>query len=582
MSKQIKAGGAYVTLGVQDKLAQGLQAASSKLKNFAGSAASVAAPLAAMSGGLFAALGAPTRLASEFENAGVAFTTMLGSAERAKKLMGDIVTLSAATPYEQGELIDASKSLLAFGSTAEEIPGQLTKIGDIASGVGAPIGELSEIFGKAKVAGTLFSEDINQLVGRGVPVIQEFAKQLGVAEGEVKKMASEGKISFEMLETAFDSLTSKGGKFAGMMQAQSRTTAGKWSTLKDGVSVTLREIGQTLLPLVNQVMDFASQLIASFQPFLPVVAAAVPAIVAVGAALAGVSGALLTVAGGAAAFAWVLGLVAPVATLAAGIGAVTAAVWMMRDELQPVLDWMGQGFQWLADTATKAWGGISDALAAGDLALAGQIAMAGLKLAFTAGLESLAGVFGASVQQMSAMLAAIWKQFQQVAARLNSYRAEASQWIAEALGAVVGVEVLEGDNALLDSAAAFEQSVNAIDVSKLADNISSALDPEQYRQEMENLIAKASEARQAMEAAQAQDALEVTAPEIRKAQSAASKSLSDATFDSVGSFGANLLSRMLPQGRSIEQKQLDVSKQQLKTLGDIKSELSDAQPLAFQ
>ena len=33
--------------------------------------------------------------------------------------------------------------------------------GDVASGLGIPLGELSEIYGKARVQGTLFAEDLN-------------------------------------------------------------------------------------------------------------------------------------------------------------------------------------------------------------------------------------------------------------------------------------------------------------------------------------------------------------------------------------------------------------------------------------
>src|SRR5690606_32479972 len=103
-------------------------------------------------------------------------------------------------------------------------------------------------YGKARVQGTLFAEDINQLVGRGIPVIQEFAKQLGVSESEVKKLGSEGKITFSMLEQAFVNLTSEGGKFHDMMQRQSETLSGKWSNLTDTAGEFLRTIGEGLVP----------------------------------------------------------------------------------------------------------------------------------------------------------------------------------------------------------------------------------------------------------------------------------------------------------------------------------------------
>jgi tape measure domain-containing protein len=201
-------------------------------------------PLAALGGvGL--------KLASEMEQAKVAFTTMTGSAEQAGKTLGELKDFAASTPFEFPELQDAAKKLLAFGVSTDDLTGSLRKIGDISAGIGAPIGEIAEIFGKAKVQGRLFGEDINQLLGRGIPVIQEFAKQLGVSEGEVKKLVSEGKIGFPNLEQAFTDLTKEGGKFGGLMEAQSKTLGGLFSTLSDNVSMSLADMGTDLADALN-------------------------------------------------------------------------------------------------------------------------------------------------------------------------------------------------------------------------------------------------------------------------------------------------------------------------------------------
>ena len=199
---------------------------------FTGIGAGIAAAFGAIKG---AASG--ITLASQLEQTQVAFTTMLQSGDAAKAMMQQLSSFAAATPFEFPEIASAAKSLLAFGVSAQDVQPDLQKIGDIASGVGAPLGDIAEMFGKAKVQGTLYAEDINQLVGRGIPVIQQFAKQLGVSEGEVKKMASDGKISFGMLDKAFTDLTASGGQFSGMMEAQSHTLGGLWSTFTDNVGM---------------------------------------------------------------------------------------------------------------------------------------------------------------------------------------------------------------------------------------------------------------------------------------------------------------------------------------------------------
>ncbi len=186
------------------------------------------------------------QLAGKVEQTEVAFTTMLGSAEKAQEMLKGVQQFAATTPFQFEGISDAAKKLIAFGVSAEETIPTLRRIGDISAGIGAPIGEIAELYGKARVQGRLFAEDINQLTGRGIPIIQELAKQFGVAESEVRKLVESGQVNFQNLEQAFISLTSEGGKFAGLMQAQSQTILGLWSTLKDNITLSLTTIGQII------------------------------------------------------------------------------------------------------------------------------------------------------------------------------------------------------------------------------------------------------------------------------------------------------------------------------------------------
>lgn len=210
----------------------------------------------------FAGLRRSINAAADMESTQVAFETMLGSADKAATTLARLKKLGAETPFEFPELAAAGRSLIAFGDSAEQVANTLRRVGDVASGVQAPIGEIAEIYGKARVQGTLFAEDINQLTGRGIPIIQEFAKQLGVSDGEIKSLAADGKITFGMLDNAFRSLTSQGGKFFGMMQKQSGTMNGLWSTLKDNIGeifVTLgKPINDSLKPWLQKAIGAVS------------------------------------------------------------------------------------------------------------------------------------------------------------------------------------------------------------------------------------------------------------------------------------------------------------------------------------
>ncbi len=105
--------------------------------------------------------------------------------------------------------------------------------------------------------GRLFGEDINQLTGRGIPVISALASTMGVAESEVKKLVEAGKVGFPQLQTAFQSMTADGGQFNGLMEQLSGTTAGKFSTFVDNVKQLGVTIGTALLPIANELLDWA-------------------------------------------------------------------------------------------------------------------------------------------------------------------------------------------------------------------------------------------------------------------------------------------------------------------------------------
>lgn len=240
----------------------GLRRVGDRLAGLATKGFKIAATAGAAVGGAFLTMG--VRAAVAAEQAEVAFEVMLGSAERAKALLGELTAFAAATPFRFPEIRKGAQALLAFGSEAEEIIPTLTTLGDIAAGVGQPIDELAVIFGKAKIAGRLMAEDVNQLVERGIPVITEFAKILNVSAEDVKKLVSEGAVTFPILEQAFQNMTRDGGRFAGLMERMSRTTGGLFSTMQDDIEVASRDLAIQLLPKIKE-------LIATVQDSVPAI-----------------------------------------------------------------------------------------------------------------------------------------------------------------------------------------------------------------------------------------------------------------------------------------------------------------------
>ena len=214
----------------------------------------------------------------EYEQLSISLGVLLGDASKVPSVLEEWKKFSDATPFEPEQVNKAGKALLAFGFESEQLVPLMTKIGDVASGTGKDFNELATIYGKARVAGTLMSEDINQLTEAGIPIMEELAAVLGTSTDKVKKMASEGKITFPLFEQAFGRLTGEGGKFGGMMDKLSQSTGGIISTLKGEFDGFLRTIGDALLPIIRDLALAAMPLLKGamviIQPILNAVSIA--------------------------------------------------------------------------------------------------------------------------------------------------------------------------------------------------------------------------------------------------------------------------------------------------------------------
>lgn len=217
--------------------------------------------MAKMAGGLFAGaaiVGGIKKIASlgiEMEQTRVAFSTFLGDAGKANVLIAELNEFANVTPFDNAQIITASKALLTAGVTAEGMTDQLKTIGDVAAGAGVPITELSQIFAKATNKGKLQAEELNQFAERGIPILDVLAKKWGMNKAEVLKMGEKGKITADVMKEAFQTMSGEGGRFFNMMEKQSATTGGKISTLIGKLQMIGITIGEKLLPIISAVVD---------------------------------------------------------------------------------------------------------------------------------------------------------------------------------------------------------------------------------------------------------------------------------------------------------------------------------------
>lgn len=188
----------------------------------------------------------------EFQKTEIAFTTMLGSAEKSKVLMGQMVDLAAKTPFALQDVTDGAKRLLAFQIPAEQVVDTLTRIGNVAAGLGVPMGQLIHVYGQVKAQGKLMTNDLYQFMNAGIPMTAELAKVMGVAENQVKDLISAGKVGFPEVQKVIANLTNEGGMFFNLMEAQSKSLSGQIANLEDNFTQMLNNIGQSNEGILNE------------------------------------------------------------------------------------------------------------------------------------------------------------------------------------------------------------------------------------------------------------------------------------------------------------------------------------------
>lgn len=201
----------------------------------------------------------------EFQQLELAFTTMLGSADKADSLMSQLIHTAATTPFGVQDVANGAKQLIAYGVAANEVNDTLIRLGDIASGLSIPLGDLVMLYGTTMTQGRLFTQDLRQFMGRGIPLADELAKQFGVTKDKVGELVTAGKVGFPQVKKAIEDLTNEGSKFGGLMEAQSHTITGQISNIEDAIDQMFNSIGKQSEGLISDTLGVVSNLIENWQ-----------------------------------------------------------------------------------------------------------------------------------------------------------------------------------------------------------------------------------------------------------------------------------------------------------------------------
>lgn len=207
---------------------------------------------------LAAGLGAVTSLGAEAEKTGVAFRVLVGDEEKAADLLGRINDFAAATPFSKLNLEKAAQTMLNFGVGADSVMGKLKMLGDISMGDAQKLDSLALVHGQVEAAGKLSGQDLLQFINAGFNPLEELQKMTGKSYQELQDLMSKGAVTAENVAQAMAHATGEGGRFHGMMEAQSKTLSGMWST-------AVGSIQQKAAAIFPRIEEMLMTLIGGFQ-----------------------------------------------------------------------------------------------------------------------------------------------------------------------------------------------------------------------------------------------------------------------------------------------------------------------------
>ena len=267
-------GGSMAT-AVSDKLVHigdSLTSAGSKLADVGGRlTAGITAPLV----GATAAVGTfALSTASAAETTEISFTTMLGSEEAALSMMEELADFAAHTPFELSGLQTATRQLLAYGFTAEDVIPMLTAVGDATAALGtgqAGIESVTRALGQMQTRGKVSSEEMLQLTEQGIPAWEYLARAIGTDTAGAMQAVTDGAVSASQGIQAI--VSGMENDFGGMMEEQSKTVEGLFSNLSDAIEQPLMKLRESdayerFADSLEDVVDSAGPFVESLLPHM--------------------------------------------------------------------------------------------------------------------------------------------------------------------------------------------------------------------------------------------------------------------------------------------------------------------------
>ena len=233
-----------------DKFASKLKRSGEKIKNVGKSMSKfITLPLVGLG-----ALAVKT--AADFEKLQTALNTAFqGNEKAAKSAFNQITKFAAETPFQVQQVADAFIKLKNMGLDPSEAA--LKSYGNTASAMGKSLNQMIEAVADAATG------EFERLKEFGIRASKQGDKVSFTFKGVTKTVAMESAAIEQYLQNIGNV------DFAGGMEAQSKTFLGRLSTLKDNISLLMRDFGDIILVYINPIVDGFSDMVKKFRELSP-------------------------------------------------------------------------------------------------------------------------------------------------------------------------------------------------------------------------------------------------------------------------------------------------------------------------
>ena len=212
-------------------------------------------------------------LSGEREKGLINMQVMTGNKDTGTKLLNEMTAFADVTPFESRDLITAGQVLLQFGMNAKQVMPTLKQLGDISGGDAEKLQQLTLAFGKVTAEGKMNGRELEEMIYAGFNPLTVIADKTGMKMADLRKAMEKGAIGVDIVKAAMDTATGPGGRFYQLMEKQSQTLPGMWSTFMDLVHHKLRSFGDLLSPIAKSLMGFGSALLAGEGPAIAIAVA---------------------------------------------------------------------------------------------------------------------------------------------------------------------------------------------------------------------------------------------------------------------------------------------------------------------